>query len=91
MGFDASVMMESIGQVSKEAYDKDITGLFAERLGITTEVIGRNPLMIRISGDDDDPVRSVIKGMVCRKVRSIHGDSLGVYSADGVLTFTDAG
>jgi len=91
MGFDASVMMETIGQVSKEAYDKASIDAFSERLGITTEVIGRNPLMVRISGDDDDPVRSVIKGMVCRKVRSLHGDTLGVYSADGVLTFTDAG
>jgi|GEM_PF-1988746 len=88
MGFDAPVMMEAIGTFSKESYDKAAIDEFSSRLGITIDVVSRNPFTIRISGEEDDPARSVIKGLVCKKIRSLYGKAAIVTGDDGTLIFT---
>ncbi len=87
MGFDAPVMMEAIGNFCREAYDDMVIDSLSSRLGITVEVVGTDPLKVRVSGEENDPVRSVVKGMIRQRVRSVNGKSAVMIDQGGVLSF----
>ncbi len=80
-------MMESVGRFCKGCTNTTAIDLVAARLGIKIDIIEREPLRVRITNDDGDPVRAVVKGMVWQRVCLMHGKTMTIKDEDGILSF----
>jgi len=80
-------MMESVGRFCKGCTTTSAIDMMAARLGIKIEILDRNPLKVRVTNDEEDPVRAIVRGMVWQRVCLMNGTTMTIKDEDGILTF----